>query len=378
MLADEGTAVDGNYLVTGEGALELADGEIVEVGLVIDGDEDGGVHDEEIGISGGETLTILIVAGTRHGERHEAVGVAFGSAEGTKLLLHGRESGMMLIGRIGALHVGNGIGRTKAGEGVNVGIGIVASEITMMEPEDALYAKTLAEKGLHLRLIDRGDSIALMAAVGIEKTLGSGEESAAAIALDSTPFEFEVKTIHVSAGDDALLVETGIDGIVEVGTELPSPSVETEIEELRTGAGEEGDETVVARPGVVGRTREVADALQHLGGQTLLQQCTDGIRLGGDDEKGLTKSYLIGHAEIGFGHLGEHIGPVGGGMRPCELYEALRRPFGGKGAARTTLFLLSGEGVEGCLKFDFASLFITWQGIELGHCFEVIRLRVMC
>ena len=59
VLADEHTAIDGHNVVLREGFLQLATSEIVILWLTIGGKKDGVVDDEEIGIGGRQTVTIV-------------------------------------------------------------------------------------------------------------------------------------------------------------------------------------------------------------------------------------------------------------------------------------------------------------------------------
>ena len=122
-----------------------------------------------------------------------------------------------------------------------------------------------------------------------------------------------------------------IDGVIEVGGELVAPAVETEIEEARTGLGKKGEEGVVASPSVVGRALEKAHLRQQARRDTLAEQRFDAVGLRGYDEEELVANeYLEGNADETVVHLGEEGRPVGGGMRPGELYAALRVPLGGE------------------------------------------------
>ena len=53
MLADDGAAVDGHDVASGEGLADDAQGLFVEVGLGLGRAEHGTVDDEEVGVGGG-------------------------------------------------------------------------------------------------------------------------------------------------------------------------------------------------------------------------------------------------------------------------------------------------------------------------------------
>lgn len=65
VLADEHTAVDGHYVVLREGFLQLATSKIVILGLTIGRKKDCIIDDEEIGVGGRQTVTIVGVEDRR-------------------------------------------------------------------------------------------------------------------------------------------------------------------------------------------------------------------------------------------------------------------------------------------------------------------------
>ena len=65
--------------------------------------------------------------GHRHG--YQPIRLAFGRSESLDLLFHALQSGIMLVGRVGAFHIKNSIVRAKAGEGVDMAIGVVTCSL---------------------------------------------------------------------------------------------------------------------------------------------------------------------------------------------------------------------------------------------------------
>ena len=60
MLADDGTAVDGDDFAVGIGEGDGAESLGVEVGLRVGRNEDGTVDDEVVGVGGGEAVATVI------------------------------------------------------------------------------------------------------------------------------------------------------------------------------------------------------------------------------------------------------------------------------------------------------------------------------
>ena len=134
------------------------------------------------------------------------------------------------------------------------------------------------------------------------------------------------------------------DLIVEVGGELIAPAIELEIKEEGTFGRDEGEEGMVASPGVVGGTFEIADGREEAGRQTFCEEGADAVGLGSDDEQ----SFVVvqdfeGDAHEAVVNLTEDGGPVRGCMRPGELHPALRVPLSGEEGVAQSCFLGLGE-----------------------------------
>jgi hypothetical protein len=128
-----------------------------------------------------------------------------------------------------------------------------------------------------------------------------------------------------------MIDEPLVDGIIEIGRELVTPAVKTEIEETWTSFGKKGKEGMVTRPSVIRRALEIADLRQEARRDTLAEESLDAVGLRGDDEEQLVANQdLKGNADETLVHLGKEGGPVGGGMRPRKLHTALRVPLGGE------------------------------------------------
>ena len=76
VLADDGAGVDGQDVVVGEGGGEDAGGLVVFRRLVVGGEDDASVDDEEVGISGWQAVAIGLVDGIGQGEPVQSVGLA--------------------------------------------------------------------------------------------------------------------------------------------------------------------------------------------------------------------------------------------------------------------------------------------------------------
>ena len=129
-------------------------------------------------------------------------------------------------------------------------VGVVAAQLAVVYPYDALCAQQLLEALLDAALCHR------LVTVRRQQAGGGGEHGASPVALDGSAFEHEVQAVAVFAIDDAAFEELAVDGVVLGGGELFSPSVEAEVEQavMAVVVGQ-CDEAVVAGPGVVGVER---------------------------------------------------------------------------------------------------------------------------
>ena len=86
-----------------------------------------------------------------------------------------------------------------------------------------------------------------------QQTARGGEDRAPAVALDGPSLQYEVKTTDIVASEGLRVEEPTIEGVVEIGCELLTPAIETEVEQAAVPlVVDEGDEAMIACPRVVG------------------------------------------------------------------------------------------------------------------------------
>lgn len=341
VLANQHTAVDAYNLAAREGFLQHLSRPLVVGRLVIGRVEHGIVNDEEVGVGGRQSLVAFVLDGigevaleygVGHWQWQQAVRLAVGRTEGAELLLHGLKLVVMDVVGVETLYVDDRIVGAEARQCVDVRIRIVADEESGIEPQHALGVEVGRKPLLEVGLV--GQVVAVLG----QQALGRGEYRAVAVALNRSAFQYSAATIQVLGVpelEQVVVVEHFaveqrlVDLVVEVGRKLHAPAVEAIVvqHELAIGTAD-GQEAVVARPGVVGRAFGYDDAAQvHA---ALAQLLLDRFRFGRDDEQGLATCHLAGNG--GEALLGgfEIRRPIGFGMWPCELYEPLRFPFGRK------------------------------------------------
>ena len=110
-----------------------------------------------------------------------------------ELLLHGVEGLIVLVIWIGTLYVSDCVVGTEAGEGVNMAVCIIASEVSMIEPEDALGMEIAQEAFFYLL------PVKVWITLRGEEALAGGQECPASIALDTASLEDELERRLVGA-----------------------------------------------------------------------------------------------------------------------------------------------------------------------------------
>ena len=222
VLADDGAGVDGQDVVVGEGGGEDAGCLVVFRRLVVGGQDDASVDDEEVGVGGWQAVAVGLVDGVGQGEPVQSVGLAVGSLEGLHLLLEGLEVGIVLIGGIVAIGVEQGVVGRHTDDGVDVAVGVVAAEVAVVDPDDALGAEAFFQFFLYL--------LARAWLVAPHLALGGGHDGSTSVALDGSSLEHEVGVLLQSMGEVAFFVEVEGDEVVVVGGELAAPAVELELQ----------------------------------------------------------------------------------------------------------------------------------------------------
>ena len=151
VLADKGTAVDTHNLVIREGLLKHFGGTAIVVGLVVSGVEHGFVQDEKVGIGSRQAFAIFD-DGIGHGQGEQTIGLAFQGSERFQLLFHEAKGFVMFVSYVGTLHVYDGVVGTKACQGIDMAICVVTRQLTVIQPENLLYMKSITKVCLYLFL----------------------------------------------------------------------------------------------------------------------------------------------------------------------------------------------------------------------------------
>ena len=132
----------------------------------------------------------------------------------------------MLIRAVAALDIGDGVRIDKAGQGIDMGVGVIPGEVAVLQPQEALNSQVRPQSALYLR--QRHSPVA----VGVEQAGVGAEQGTESIGFDGAAFQYEV---HLAQGHavTVLAVDFAVDRIVETGAVLVTPGIELEVEEFR-------------------------------------------------------------------------------------------------------------------------------------------------
>jgi hypothetical protein len=200
-----------------------------------------------------------------------------------------------------------------------VGIGVVAGEVAVFEPEDAFGTEPAAER--------RFDAfpVKVRIAVGTEQAFGGGEKGAGAVALDAAALEDQPRHAPLPGAEGACRLQAGGGLVVLVGGELEAPAVEAEIEQDRHAVFQDGERPEVAAPGVVCGDGVDGDPLQH--NSRRCQFAPGRFHFGSDDQHPLAAADLLDDFNEDRLHQVQDGVPVACFMGPGEQDAVLRRPF---------------------------------------------------
>ena len=128
MLKDENAAIDTDDFTVGKGFLKLHQCKGVFLGVVVGGNKNRTIDDEEVCMRGWKSQPFFNITRVGEGKWVKCVGLSVWRAESEQFLLHCLQFLIMLVCGIIAFHVGDGSGRTESCYRVNVSVGVVACQ----------------------------------------------------------------------------------------------------------------------------------------------------------------------------------------------------------------------------------------------------------
>ena len=136
---------------------------------------------------------------------------------------------MVRVLRVIAVLVDDAVGRGEAGEGVDVGVGVVAFQIAVVQPQHAFLVHPLRHVG--------AERCAVALRVALVQALPGGQQGAVAVGVDGAAFQREGDAAYLGVVEGTGLVQRADQLVVQARLELAAPAGEAEIQQLETAVG---------------------------------------------------------------------------------------------------------------------------------------------
>ena len=129
----------------------------------------------------------------------------------------------MAVAVVGALRVGDGVRRTETRQHVDMRVGVVTLEFSVIEPEHPLYAQFLGKKPFKDRLV-----ITRITAV-CDQAVRGGQQAALAVGIDAAALEHQPE-MPTGGAEHSCGFQLPRDFIIQCGGVFVSPAVEGKIQ----------------------------------------------------------------------------------------------------------------------------------------------------
>ncbi|KAG1439960.1 hypothetical protein G6F55_013614 [Rhizopus delemar] len=121
-------------------------------------------------------------------QREQAVRLAILGAQRGQFIAHRLQLGIVRVALVVAGLVDDAVGRGEAGEGVDVGVGVVAFQVAVVQPQYAVLLQPVGQVGTQAG--------AVAVRVALVQALPGGQQGAFAIGLDAAAFQRERNAAH--------------------------------------------------------------------------------------------------------------------------------------------------------------------------------------
>ncbi|MNV47996.1 hypothetical protein D3C71_1398830 [compost metagenome] len=230
----------------------------------------------------------------------------------------------MRIARVVAGLVDDAVGRGEAGQGIDVGVGIVAFQIAMVQPQHTVLGQPGGQVG--------AERFAAAVRMTLVQALPGGQQGAGAVGLDAAAFQCERNALQLRIGEQPGGMQYTDQLVIQAGVELAAPAGEAEVQQAEAAIGTlERDRAGVAQPGVVVLGGHEPHAVRV---DPVRTQARIGVRLqvvvGDDDHHRLEAGDGRDKRDVGVLDVTQAVGPVGVGVGPGDQDGGLGFPFGRK------------------------------------------------
>jgi hypothetical protein len=160
----------------------------------------------------------------------------------------------MGISLIGAAYIDDGVLRTNSGQGVDMRVGIIACEETVVEPVESGHSQVVGKRPLKLAFIQ------MRVAIRVKEALAGSQQCACAIGFNAAPFKYKPGNLQGGGAPNTTTSQARGYLIIQISSKFEAPTIETKIKEKRFLVLQDRYRAKIAGPGVIGWQRNQRDS----------------------------------------------------------------------------------------------------------------------
>ena len=199
VLSNDGLRVNAYDVVAGERLSHKFKSTGVVFLLIVCRNYHSSVYNQEVGVSGRQSVAIVIER-IGHGELEQSIWLAVGIGGLLQLVLKCLEVGILRVVLVIATHIEQSVVGADAYDCVDVAVGVVADELSVVKPNYLACTQTLLEHSFHLCLRHR------LITMRSHKAYACSEHGAATVALYRTALKHKVVIVDTFAAEYTLII----------------------------------------------------------------------------------------------------------------------------------------------------------------------------
>ena len=199
VLSNDGLRVNAYDVVAGERLCHKLKSTGIVCLLIVSRNYHSTVYNQEVSVSGRQSV-IIVIQRIGHRELEQSIWLAVSIGGLLQLVLKCLEVGMLRVVLVIATHIEQSVVGADAYDCVDVAVGVVADELSVVKPYYLACTQTLLEHSFHLCLCHR------LIAVGSHKAYACSEHGAATVALYRTALKHKVVIVDTLTAEHTLII----------------------------------------------------------------------------------------------------------------------------------------------------------------------------
>lgn len=199
VLSNDGLRVNAYDVIAGERLSHKFKSTGVVFFLIVCRNYHSSVYNQEVGVSGRQSVAIVIER-IWHRKLEQSIWLAVGIGGLLQLVLKSLKVGILRVVFVVATYIEQSVVWTDAYDCVNVAVGVVADELSVVKPYYLSSTQTLLEHSFHLCLCHR------LITVGSHKAHTCSEYRAPAVALYRTALKHKVVIVDTFAAEYTFII----------------------------------------------------------------------------------------------------------------------------------------------------------------------------